>query len=128
MTENQYQNLVLDLRMMSKRIGAIEERCGCKVKWKVEIDNRINGIEALLKKAPPIFLDKPKQERIKPCDHSFDRYGECSKCGKMDTTLDDTIQVSREVAQEWVHMHFGGFEIGTPSNNLFNELKKELDK
>ena len=65
MTENQYQSIVLDMRMMSKRIGAIEERCTCKVKWKAEIEKRINGIEALLKKAPPIFLDKPNQERIK---------------------------------------------------------------
>jgi hypothetical protein len=45
MTENQYQKVILDMRMMSKRIGTIEEKCGCKVKWKDLIEKQIGVLK-----------------------------------------------------------------------------------
>lgn len=43
--DNKYECLVHDIRMINKRLEAIESKCSCKVKFKENIERRISDLE-----------------------------------------------------------------------------------
>lgn len=108
--EHSHQTILEDVKMAHKRIGAIEERCGCKVKWRQEVEQRLNNMERILG-----ILQRDMPE---PPKHHPDSY-------QKDDRPTDTIRISRKTAEILLQSYIEAIGI-TYDSKITDELRKAL--
>lgn len=60
------EDMQREFKNIHQRIGAIEERCTCKVKWKAEIERRVEELEDKVFPGMRLFVDKVLEKKYAP--------------------------------------------------------------